>query len=355
MKSIYYIFTSLLLLSSCASIQAPTGGDKDVNAPELLSKKINSTSTKTTENTTIEFNFNEFIQLNKIENYFYTSPPFKKRARLKVKQTTLLITIEDTLLENTTYNIVLDNCIKDNNEGNVLDTLNYIFSTAETIQDSLSIKGNLRDAYTLKPIDNAWVMLYDTLTVDSLIFKDNPNYVAKSNKNGYFNFPNLNNKYYRVVALTGSDFVYDEKEQIAFYNNSICALKDSAITLNCFNPLIETDSLIIDTTSTLKNDSTILAEVPCGKLTISSNKLEGPLLFQLLQNNKIMHEYIIETGPYTLININPGKYQLKCIFDANYDAKWNTGDWELRKQAETVINYPAEITIRSNWDMELLW
>ena len=48
-------------------------------------------------------------------------------------------------------------------------------------------------------------------------------------------------------------------------------------------------------------------------------------------------------------------YQLKYILDANSDGKWNTGNWQEKIQAEKVVNYPNEITIRSNWDLELEW
>ena len=72
----------------------------------------------------------------------------------------LTLTIEDTLAKNTTYNIALNNCIKDNNEGNILDTLNFIFSTSDKI-DSLTLSGKLQDAYTLNAVENAWIMLFD--------------------------------------------------------------------------------------------------------------------------------------------------------------------------------------------------
>ena len=43
------------------------------------------------------------------------------------------------------------------------------------------------------------------------------------------------------------------------------------------------------------------------------------------------------------------------INDQNNDGKWNTGSWDNKLQAERTINYPSEITIRSNWDLELEW
>ena len=50
----------------------------------------------------------------------------------------LTLTIEDTLAKNMTYNIVLNNCIKDNNEGNILDSLFTILSTSDKIMLDLA-------------------------------------------------------------------------------------------------------------------------------------------------------------------------------------------------------------------------
>ena len=59
--------------------------------------------------------------------------------------------------------------------------------------------------------------------------------------------------------------------------------------------------------------------------------------------------------PFLLNEIAPGKYNLKCIVDKNGDGDWTRGNWENKTQAERVFNYPTEITIRSNWDLELEW
>jgi len=353
MKSIYSIFIYLLLLSSCANIVIPTGGVKDTNSPEMLNKTILEKEGLTT----IDFIFNEYIQLNKWEDYFYISPPTEKRIQKKLKGKMLTLTIEDTLAKNMTYNIALNNCIKDNNEGNILDTLNFIFSNSDNI-DSLTLSGKLQDAYTLTAVENAWIMLFKGNRADSIIFKEKPNYISKTNKNGYFHFPNLNNKNYTIVSLTDFDFIYNEEEKIAFSNTVINAEKDSFISLLSFNPIIVidsiiTDSAIIDIDST-RTDSLVIEEVKYGNLTIISSE-NKQCIFQLFQNNKIINEFEFANQPFLLNDITPGKYQIKYIVDSNKDGKWTTGDWGERVQAEKVINYPSEIIIRSNWDLELEW
>ena len=348
MKFIYSISIYLLLLSSCANIVSPTGGEKDTDPPEMLNLKI----LEKEGNTRIDITFNEYIQLNKWEEYFYLSPPTKKRIQKKIKGKMLTLTINDTLIENTTYSINLNNCIKDNNEGNILDTLNFIFSTSDKI-DSLTLSGKLLDAYTLNAVENAWVMLFKVNRSDSIIFKEKPNYIAKTNKNGDFHFPNLNSKNYMIVSLTDFDFIYNEEEKISFLNTVVNAERDSFISLLSFDPIIITDSTITEFDITAI-DSLVIEEVKYGNLTIISTE-NKQCIFQLLQNKKVISEFNFNEQPFLLTNIKPGKYQIKYIADSNRDRKWTTGSWEKRVQAEQVINYHSEITIRSNWDLELEW
>jgi hypothetical protein len=335
---------------------APTGGEKDLSSPSLLS--INSeVKTKQTNQKIISFKFDEFIVLNHWEENFYISPPIKKRIQKKIKVTTLILTIEDTLTKNTTYQLALNNCIKDLNEGNVLDTLYYIFSTSDEV-DTLTLSGRLQDAYTLDAIKNAWVMLFDETKNDTVIFKGTPNYIAKTDKDGYFNFPNLNANNYKIVALTDFDFIYNEEEKMAFNNNTINAKKDSFISLLAFDPILETDSIASDTTinnaDSTTADSLIAEEIVYGNLAIITSE-NNPCIFQLLQNNKVINDWIFIEPPFLLTNIVPGKYQLKFIEDADQSGEWTTGNWENKTHPERVLNYPTEITIRSNWDLELEW
>ena len=73
------------LLSSCANIVAPNGGMKDVDPPKLLNVEIRENS-QDSHKKIITFNLNEYIQLNNWEEYFYISPPTKKRAQKKNKR-----------------------------------------------------------------------------------------------------------------------------------------------------------------------------------------------------------------------------------------------------------------------------
>jgi len=356
MKFIVHITILLFLLSSCANMVAPTGGEKDIAVPKL----INTTEIYSKENKQLEginFAFDEFIELNNWQENFYISPPTQKRILKKIKSSKLILSIEDTLAQNTTYHLALNNCIKDLNEGNILDTLNYIFSTSELV-DSLRLSGKLQDAYTLKFIGNAWIMLFNKARNDSVIFKETPNYIAKTDKEGNFHFPNLKAENYKIIALTDFDFIYNEGEQIAYSDQLINAEQDSFISLLAFDPIVVVDSIIPDTLSALtdsrKTDSVLAESITYGNLEIITTE-NSPCIFQLLQNEKVISEFVFSKKPYALLDIIPGKYQLKYIADSNGDGIWNTGNWENKIPPEKVTNYQTEITIRSNWDLELDW
>ena len=335
---------------------APTGGEKDMDAPEILNI-IESVGKESGQLDKIYFLFDEHIALNQWEEHFYISPPIKKRIVKKIAGKSLELHVEDTLMGNTTYLLSLDNCIKDINEGNVVEDLQLLFSTSENV-DSLKLSGKLKNAYTLEVVENVWVMLFEENRNDSIIFKETPNYIAKTDKNGNFHFPNLNGENYKMASLTDFDFIYNKEELIAFSDKLINAEKDSFISLMAFDPIVEIDSIIANTLSTLtdssKTDSLLVESITFGKLEIIT-ATNSPCVFQLLQNEKVIIEFIFTAKPYDLLDITPGKYQLKYIADSNQGGVWNTGNWESKTQPEKVINYPNEITIRSNWDLELEW
>ena len=206
-------------------------------------------------------------------------------------------------------------------------------------------------------------MLFDTAINDTLIFNSTPKYISKTDKNGMYHFTNLNADNYTIVALTDFDFIYNEEEKIAFLDSPINAEKDSFISLFGFNPIVKIDSILTDTTAlvtdslvddTLLKDTLTLEKAPNGTLEIIIEQ-NSSCIIQLLQNDKVVKEFVFKQKQFLINNIDTGKYNLKYIFDNNKDSIWNTGSWEQKLQAEKVINYPSEITIRSNWDLQLEW
>lgn len=353
MRKIINIFLTLLLIG-CANIVAPTGGEKDIEAPRILSVEMTDNNK---QNKLVTFEFDEYIQLNKWGENFFVSPPIKNSIQKNIRGYKLILTIEEKLAP-LTYYLSLNYCVKDNNEGNILDELDYKLST-NGVFDTLTIRGNLRDAYTLSPIENTWVMLFNSDVNDTIIFNSIPEYISKTNTKGGFYFPNLKDKDYKIAAVTDDDFMYDKEEKIAFLDSVVNAKTDSFISLFAFDPLEGIRQGLIDTiplkTDSIPLDSTLQKEgIPSGSLQIIFPE-ERPCIFQLIQNDKVKIEASFNKFPYLFDNIPPGNYVLKYIIDINKDSLWSTGNWEKRIQPEKVLNYPSEIMIRSNWDLELDW
>lgn len=58
---------------------------------------------------------------------------------------------------------------------------------------------------------------------------------------------------------------------------------------------------------------------------------------------------------YGFEHINPGKYKLKAIRDSNRNKRWDTGNYLLKMQPESVYYFTKELEIRANWDFEENW
>lgn len=345
------ILTLIIILhTSCANIVAPTGGKRDIDPPKIKNITIVKNDKKSLNNV-ILFEFDENIQLNNWDENFYISPIIKNLQK-KIKGKFLYLSIKDTLHKNKSYNISLGQCIKDINEGNILDTLSYIYNDNNLEHTVLS--GVLKDSYTLEYLENYWIMLFDEKIEDSLLIKNTPKYISKTDKKGRFHFPNLINENYKILALSGFDLIFNTDEKIAFLNRKINTVKDTFISLLAFKENIENET--IDSNLYIKKDSLIERKesVGLGQLEIIT-ELNSSSIFQLLQKNKVVSEHYFDQKPFLIKSIEPGKYQLKCIEDRNEDKIWNTGNLQKQIQPEKVFNYQSEILIRSNWDLEIEW
>src|SRR5690606_38373993 len=100
-------------------------------------------------------------------------PDMDEAPQYKMKKKTLIVTLPDSLEENTTYSINFGNAIADFNEGNELKGFSYVFSTGPEI-DSLSISGNVINALTLEAEKEITVLLIPTKQ-DSIFGKKKAN------------------------------------------------------------------------------------------------------------------------------------------------------------------------------------
>jgi len=219
-KHILFILI-VAFVCSCASQSALQGGPKDETPPVLQSSIPLNKSTNFHEKE-ITFYFNEFIQLKSIQQKFVISPPLKEKPKITVRKKEVIVEFNDSLIENTTYNMNFADAIADLNEGNSINNFAFSISTGSTI-DSLKISGKIIDAEDLKPQKDFLVMLYSD-TTDSAPIKNIPYYISRTDGGGSFQIDNIKSGRYKIFALLdgNSNMQFDmPTEKIAFSDTII--------------------------------------------------------------------------------------------------------------------------------------
>ena len=242
------LFSILLTLvfTACAKRGTPDGGPEDFTPPQYVrASPENFTTNFDAEE--IEIHFNEFIQLNEAQRQIIVSPPMDPKpiiTPLGTASRSIKIQILDTLQPNTTYAINFGRSIQDNNAGNPLSFFQYIFSTGSYI-DSLSVSGNIKDAYLKETPQFISVMLYevDSTYNDSTVYKESPRYITNTlDSLTTFELNYLKEGTYQMVALNdlNSNNRFDpEKEKIAFLKDPITIPTDSVYDLSLFQEVLE--------------------------------------------------------------------------------------------------------------------
>ena len=219
----FLIIISILkiaVLTGCANIIPPTGGDRDSLPPRLI-KASPPDSSKGFNTKTITFTFDEYIQQpQEIFKNLIVSPTFSIVPAIESKLRTLTIKIKDTLEPNTTYYYDFGDAIKDVNEGNVLHNFSYIFTTGNTF-DTLQLSGKVLLAETGGVDSTLFVMLYKS-GVDSAVINDRPRYITKVDGRGNFRF---------LYLPSGIYYIYVMDERKLYSEGSLFGFSDSAIEI----------------------------------------------------------------------------------------------------------------------------
>ncbi|MBT8221544.1 MAG: Ig-like domain-containing protein, partial [Eudoraea sp.] len=239
-----FVFLVLLTVWQCAKRGSPTGGPRDTTPPELIAAEP--------ENFSLEFDtkrirlyFDEYIKLEDVQNQLIISPPLKNQPEISPQGQAskyIEINLKDTLLENTTYTLNFGQSIVDNNEGNPNSFLTYVFSTGSYI-DSLTVTGEVRDAFNRKADQFISVMLYelDTAYTDSTIYKHPPYYLTNTLDSATtFQLQNLKAGKYLIRAIgdEGKNNLFDPKtDKIGFLQDTLELPTDTSYVLTLFKEI----------------------------------------------------------------------------------------------------------------------
>ena len=210
------IVSVAIFLIKCAQPRPVTGGIEDETSPQIIESVPNNFTTNFIGQT-IMMEFDEYVLVKSLSSELVVSPPLNYPIEYRIKGKRVYFDIKDTLRANTTYNFNFGNAVVDLNEGNALDSNLFVISTGDFI-DSGFVTGIVKDAYTLKPIKNATVLLFSSLE-DSAIYKGGPTYIAKTNGQGMYRLQYLQNVDYQIYALEfpGAEYNYQPFTNVGFF------------------------------------------------------------------------------------------------------------------------------------------
>lgn len=248
-KTGFFLFIILtILFAACAKQGMPSGGPKDVTPPAWQRSVPENRSLNFSENSFF-IEFDEYVVIKDADNNIIVSPPLKNKPQYSTKGHGIRVKINDTLQPGTTYLFQFKNAIADYNEGNLLPSFEYVFSTGSYI-DSMTLRGTALDALTLqtrKETVSVWLLTEEQHELmlrsreDTTIGKVTPSYITRCDKEGRFSFNYIRPGKYYVIAVedANNDLMVGTSEAVGFTDNGLDAVSITDST--------EIDSLKIST------------------------------------------------------------------------------------------------------------
>lgn len=215
------VFSTVINGPGCANIVPPQGGPRDTIPPVLL-KSNPGDSARNFSGNKIVFYFDEFVDVQDVQNNLLVSPMAKINPVVDYKLREITVKLKDSLEANTTYTLDFGKAVKDITEGNIMKDFRYTFSTGAYI-DSLELEGSVVMAETAKP-DSTMIVMLHTNKDDSAVVKEKPKYIARLDGKGKFHFKNLPAKTFYIYALKdegGMRRYMNEKQAFAFADQPV--------------------------------------------------------------------------------------------------------------------------------------
>lgn len=89
-----------------------------------------------------------------------------------------------------------------------------------------------------------------------------------------------------------------------------------------------------------------------GNLRLNLSNAIYPVIIQLVSAKGVVEaEQIVDVpGPIDFINLNPGSYFLRAVFDTNKNGRYDAGNFLLKTQPERVSYAKEVLEVRAGWD-----
>ncbi len=91
-----------------------------------------------------------------------------------------------------------------------------------------------------------------------------------------------------------------------------------------------------------------------GNVVLRFNKFDtaAHLIIQFVQDDKIKESFSVTGKEWSYKLFPPGEYEIRILYDANNNGKWDPGSYSKKLQPEKVIALPKKFTVKENWDNE---
>lgn len=249
--SLSIVMGGLALLTACANIASPSGGEYDLDPPKVVRSSPAFNATNVTRGR-VTIDFDENVTIEKPSENVIITPPQQSFPDIVAANRRVTVTLRDTLIPNTTYTIDFTDAIVDNNEKNALENFSFSFSTGNHV-DTLTISGKVLAADNLEPVKGMYVGLHSNLN-DTAFTRTKFLRISRTNDRGMFVIRGVAPGKYRIYALDDAnrDYMYDNPaEAIAFLDAIIEPYTESASRMDT-TFLIEGEKRLIDTVKTVQ-------------------------------------------------------------------------------------------------------
>jgi uncharacterized protein (DUF2141 family) len=197
-KKLHWLLYFLFVLS-CAKQSTPTGGPKDTIPPTLIGSNPKHEQINY-DGKTLELEFSEAVSLNNPKEQLIITPSVGKEFKVEARKNKILLSLENPLVDSTTYTFNFREAVQDITERNPAENLQVAISTGSYI-DSLSISGNVFNITNQTPVSDATVAIQPYIDTFNILIHP-ATYFTKSDKKGTFKIQNLKPGLYKVHAFT---------------------------------------------------------------------------------------------------------------------------------------------------------
>ena len=193
-----FILSGILFIYSCAAIQAPPGGPKDIIPPKLVHAVPANGSVYFTGGR-VELVFSEYLQENSVHNAIRIQPSLPEPLGIKYKGRTLWVDFPDSLIENQTYIISINRDLRDEHGVQLGQGLQIAYATGSEI-DRGEINGKV---YYDKPVAlHLWMVNSESDLTQ--FYTSPPDYVTDADNEGNYSFYHLSPGSYRLIGVDRS-------------------------------------------------------------------------------------------------------------------------------------------------------